>query len=123
MGYFNSSSISVLPRWFTLFATVCIPFISNIFSSRQNLIISLATVVLSPISLSKIELCNKIKCHLPDFHIFESNMAKDPDKRDYIVSNNKIEATGWKPEFTLDNGIIELIKLYSYLKINNYHNA
>ncbi len=77
---------------------------------------------LSNANLSKRELCNKIKEYLPDFHIYESEIGEDPDKRDYIVSNKKIEATGWKPSFSLDDGIQELIKAYSYLKVNSYNN-
>jgi len=79
-------------------------------------------VGLSDANLSKMELCKKIKTHLPNFHIFESEIAEDLDKRDYIVSNEKIEATGWKPEFSIDDGIKELIKAYSFLKLNPYNN-
>ena len=77
-------------------------------------------VGLSDANLSKIELCNKIKEHLPDFHIFESEIAEDPDKRDYIVSNEKIESTGWAPKYNLDDGVKELIKFYSYSKVNPF---
>ncbi len=80
-------------------------------------------VGLSNANLSKRELCEKIKEQVPDFHIFESEIGKDPDKRDYIVSNEKIESTGWKPLFTIDDGIEELIKAYSYLRINSYNNV
>ena len=79
-------------------------------------------VGLSNANLSKLELCERIKNHLPEFHIFESDIAKDPDKRDYIVSNDKIESTGWEPQFSIDDGIKELIKFYSYAKINKYNN-
>jgi len=79
-------------------------------------------VGLSDANLSKRELCDKIKEHIPDFHIFESEIAEDPDKRDYIVSNKKIEATGWKPKYSIDDGIKELMKAYSYLKINQFNN-
>ena len=79
-------------------------------------------VGLSNANLSKLELCETIKKHIPEFHIFESEIAKDPDKRDYIVSNEKIESTGWLPSFSLDDGIKELIKFYSFAKINNYNN-
>ena len=78
---------------------------------------------LSNANLSKMELCEKIKKHIPDFHVFESKLAEDPDKRDYIVSNAKIESTGWKPSYTIDDGIIELIKVYSYLTINAFKNV
>ena len=79
-------------------------------------------VGLSDANLSKLELCEKIRDQIPDFHIFESDIAKDPDKRDYIVSNEKIEKTGWKPQFSIDDGIKELIKAYSFLKINPFNN-
>jgi len=79
-------------------------------------------VGLSDANLSKMELCNKIKTHLPDLHIFESDIGEDPDKRDYIVSNERIEATGWKPQYSIDDGIKELIKAYSFLKVNPYNN-
>ena len=79
-------------------------------------------VGLSDANLSKMELCEKIKRHLPDFHIFESEIAEDPDKRDYIVSNEKIEKTGWQPQFSIDDGIKELIRAYSFLRVNPYNN-
>ena len=80
-------------------------------------------VGLSSANLSKMELCLKIKEHLNDFNIFESEIAKDPDKRDYIVSNDKIESTGWKPKYDLDHGIKELIKTYQFLSINYHKNV
>ena len=79
-------------------------------------------VGLSSANLSKMELSVKIKEYLPDFHVFESDIGQDPDKRDYIVSNEKIEATGWKPQYSIDDGIVELIKAYSYLQVNPYIN-
>lgn len=80
-------------------------------------------VGLSDANLSKKELCDKIKNHIPDFHILESEIGEDPDKRDYIVSNEKIESTGWKPNYSIDMGINELIKAYQFLKINPYMNV
>ncbi|MDB4668877.1 SDR family oxidoreductase [bacterium] len=79
-------------------------------------------VGLSNANISKMELCKKIKDQLPDFHIFESDIAQDPDKRDYIVSNEKLEATGWKPKYSVDDGIKELIKAYTFLSVNPYKN-
>ena len=79
-------------------------------------------VGLSDANLSKMGLCEKIKEYLPDFHIFKSAIAKDPDKRDYIVSNEKIERSGWAPEYTVDDGIKELIKVYSFLKVSPHNN-
>jgi nucleoside-diphosphate-sugar epimerase len=71
---------------------------------------------LSNANLSKLELCERIKSFLPDFHILESELGKDPDKRDYIVSNEKIESAGWKPLFSLDDGIRELLKTYTIIR-------
>lgn len=77
---------------------------------------------LSDANLSKIELCEKIKKHLPQFTFFESEINSDPDKRNYIVSNERLESTGWKPEYSLDDGIEELIRTYSIIKNNSYAN-
>jgi len=71
---------------------------------------------LSDANLSKLELCQKIQEYLTDFHVFESDIGKDPDKRDYIVSNAKIEKLGWSPKFSLDDGIQELIKGYQIIR-------
>jgi nucleoside-diphosphate-sugar epimerase len=73
-------------------------------------------VGLSNANLSKQELCEKIKLKLPKFNIINSNYEKDPDQRNYIVSNAKIEATGYKPQYSINDGIEELINGYSCLK-------
>ena len=73
-------------------------------------------VGLSDANLSKMELCEKIKTHLPEFRVFESAIGEDPDKRDYIVSNEKIEKLGWRAMHSLDMGIEELIKGYSMIR-------
>ncbi|MDX9690684.1 MAG: NAD-dependent epimerase/dehydratase [Alphaproteobacteria bacterium] len=80
-------------------------------------------VGLSDANVSKRELCEIIKKHRPDFTIMEAGVGKDPDQRNYIVSNEKIEATGFKPENTLDMGIEELIKGYTMLKNSIYGNV
>lgn len=80
-------------------------------------------VGLSSANLSKRELCEKIKEHVPSFTILEAPVGEDPDKRDYVVSNAKIEATGWQPTFTLDDGIQELIKGYQMVRSNRYANV
>jgi nucleoside-diphosphate-sugar epimerase len=72
---------------------------------------------LSSANLTKYQLCNKIKKHIKDLKIILSNIAKDPDKRDYVVSNKKLEKTGWRAKYSLDYGIKELI---SYLKDKNF---
>lgn len=80
-------------------------------------------VGLSDANLSKLELCAKIKEHLPNFTIMEAEIGKDPDQRNYIVSNNKIEATGFKPLFSLDMGIKELIKGYTIINNSKFSNV
>ena len=73
-------------------------------------------VGLSEANLSKAELCAAIQKHLPDFHVLESEIGQDPDKRDYIVSNEKIEKAGWRAQHSLDSGIVELIKCYTIIR-------
>ena len=80
-------------------------------------------VGLSSANLTKIQLCEQIKKHLPTFTYLESKIGEDPDKRDYLVSNEKIEKTGFKPNFTLDDGIQELIKGYNTFKPNIFSNV
>lgn len=70
---------------------------------------------LSDANLSKMELCLEIKKFVPEFKIIESKEGKDPDKRDYIVSNEKIEKTGFHPRVSLQEGIRELIKGYQVI--------
>ncbi len=80
-------------------------------------------VGLSSANLTKRQLCEKIKEHVPDFYIHSAPVGEDPDKRDYIVSNDKIESVGWKPDHSLDDGIIELLKVYRILKVNPFANV
>jgi len=80
-------------------------------------------VGLSDANLSKLELCEKIKRHVPDFVYLEAPVGEDPDKRDYIVSNEKIEKTGFKPAYSLDMGIKELIKGYTIITNSRYGNV
>ncbi|MGH2279037.1 NAD-dependent epimerase/dehydratase family protein [Aliarcobacter sp. ERUVET-7] len=80
-------------------------------------------VGLSDANLSKIELCEKIKEHVPNFTIMEAEIGKDPDQRNYIVSNDKIEATGFKPQCSLDMGIKELIKGYTIINNSKFSNV
>lgn len=79
-------------------------------------------VGLSDANLSKKQLAEKIREHIPSFAIMEAPVGEDPDKRDYIVSNEKIEKTGFKPAYSLDMGIRELIKGYTMIKNTKYTN-
>jgi nucleoside-diphosphate-sugar epimerase len=69
-------------------------------------------VGLSDANLSKMELCLEIKRQIPELVIAKAEIGSDPDKRNYIVSNEKLEKTGWKPTKSLQEGIAELIKAY-----------
>jgi len=80
-------------------------------------------VGLSDANLSKLELCAKIKEQLPDFVYLEAPVGEDPDKRDYIVSNEKIERTGFRPKYSLETGIAELIKGYTIITNSKYSNV
>lgn len=80
-------------------------------------------VGLDDANLSKLELCAKIKEHLPNFVYLEAPIGEDPDKRDYIVSNARILSTGFTPEWSLDRGIAELIKVYQIIRNSKYSNV
>jgi nucleoside-diphosphate-sugar epimerase len=80
-------------------------------------------VGLSDANLSKAELCERIKQQVPGFVYLEAPVGEDPDKRDYIVSNEKLEATGWRPNWSLDAGIAELLKGYRMLRNSRYSNV
>ena len=79
-------------------------------------------VGLSDANLSKLELAQRIKLQVPQFTILDAPIGSDLDKRDYIVSNEKIEATGYKPMYSVDAGVAELIKGYRMLRNNRYGN-
>lgn len=78
---------------------------------------------MSDANLSKLELCAEIKKQIPAFTYVEAPVGTDPDKRNYIVSNAKIEAKGFLPAHTLQDGIAELIKAYSIIKNSFYGNV
>lgn len=89
------------------------------FDSMKN---EAYNVGLSDANLSKLELCEEIQKQVKEFYFTESKIGEDPDKRDYIVSNDKIEKTGFKPDISLQLGINELIKGYTIIKRNQYAN-
>lgn len=80
-------------------------------------------VGLEEANLSKLELCAEIKKYLPNFVFLEAPIGEDPDKRDYIVSNQRILSTGFTPDWTLGRGIQELIKGYTILRNTVYSNV
>jgi len=79
-------------------------------------------VGLSTANLSKLELAEKIKSHIPSLVIKQDDFKEDFDKRNYIVSNDKLEALGWKPIYDLDYGIKQLISAYKIVINKNNQN-
>jgi len=80
-------------------------------------------VGLSDANVSKWELCDAIKKQVPNFYFVEAEVGVDPDQRNYIVSNAKIEASGFKPKMSLDAGIAELVKGYRMINNRKYGNV
>lgn len=79
-------------------------------------------VGLSSANLSKWELCEIIRRHVPNLYVAKAEFGKDPDQRDYIVSNERIEATGFTAQRGLDEGVQELVRAYTILKQNMFSN-
>ena len=92
----------------------------NNFDKMKN---NAYNVGLDSANLSKLELCAKIKEHIPSFVYLESSIGEDPDKRDYIVSNEKIAKTGFATAYSLDDGIQELVKAFTIVNNNKYGNV
>ena len=80
-------------------------------------------VGLSSANVSKRELCDIIKTYVPRFEIVEAEIGKDKDQRNYVVSNEKIELEGFKPNYDLSNGIQELLKGFTMIKNTKYGNV
>jgi len=78
---------------------------------------------LSSANLTKRQLGEKIKQYVPGLHLISAPVGEDPDKRDYLVSNDKIESQGWSPDYTLDDGIQELLKGFQILWPNRFSNG
>ena len=80
-------------------------------------------VGLSEANLSKEELCKVIQQQLPEFRYVISDIGEDPDKRNYIVSNQRIESTGYQTTINLEEGIVELIKGFQVIRNNKFANV
>jgi nucleoside-diphosphate-sugar epimerase len=74
-------------------------------------------------NLSKLELCREIQRIVPHMVFFEAPIGEDPDKRDYIVSNERILSTGFRPDWSLERGIRELTKCYTIVRGTGYGNV
>jgi nucleoside-diphosphate-sugar epimerase len=79
-------------------------------------------VGLSEANISKIDLCKKIKEIIPGFTFLESELGRDPDQRNYVVSNEKIEKAGFVPDQSLETGLRELIKFIPMYSQKLYSN-
>ena len=99
-------------------ANVFLHAINNFSNMRNNIY----NVGLSDANISKKELCKIIQKKIKGFVYFEENIQKDPDQRNYIVSNKKIEKTGFSTSVSLSNGIDELIKGFNFLKKTEHTN-
>ena len=98
-------------------------FMIDNYDTHKNQIFN---VGLSDTNINKQQLVERIQKQIPDISITHSDYFVDPDKRNYIVSNSKIESTGWKPEYSLDDGIKELIGAYKMIvpqESSHYRNA
>lgn len=101
---------------------VCRAFLHAI-TNFQKMRGQIYNVGLCSANLSKRQLCEHIQKHIPSFTFVEAPIGNDPDQRNYVVSNEKIKATGFIPEFSLDDGINELIKGYAMIKNSVYANV
>ena len=78
---------------------------------------------LSTANLTKLQLAQKIKKQVLELKIKIVHNKKDPDQRDYFVSNRKIEKLGFRAKVNIDDGIAELVNIFRYSKTkikNNY---
>jgi nucleoside-diphosphate-sugar epimerase len=98
----------------------CFAHCTDNFDKMKN---NAYNVGLDKANLSKEELALKIKEYVPDFYIHFAEIGSDPDKRNYIVSNEKLMKTGFRCKFSLDYGIQELIKAFAMLPENTFRNA
>jgi len=80
-------------------------------------------VGLDAANLSKEELALKIKGYVPNFYIHFGEVGHDPDRRNYIVSNQRLREAGFEAKRSLDEGIRELLKGYAMLGRAQFKNV
>jgi nucleoside-diphosphate-sugar epimerase len=74
-------------------------------------------------NINKLELAQKIKEHVPKLYIHEAAVGSDPDKRNYIVSNEKLRKAGFEASMSLDQGIAGLLKAYKMFGRSEFGNV
>jgi nucleoside-diphosphate-sugar epimerase len=97
---------------------VCRAFLHVIDSNIKNNVFNVGN---DEINMSKLQLCQKVKEHLP-LEIIKANYTSDPDQRNYIVSSKKFYDTGFSCKYNLDDGIRNLIKVYKMIDTTKYAN-
>lgn len=112
-GHFKRNYLSIHD------ATEAFVFAINHFEALKN---EPYNVGLDDANLSKIELCQLIQKAVPQFYFTEAPLGKDPDQRNYIISNEKIGRKGFRAQTSLISGIQELLKAYEIVKKNEYSN-
>jgi nucleoside-diphosphate-sugar epimerase len=80
-------------------------------------------VGLDEANLSKEELALKVKDHVPSFFIHFAAVGSDPDKRNYVVSNQRLREAGFQARRSLDQGIEELLRSFRLLGSGPFRNA
>lgn len=101
---------------------VCQTFLHGI-NNFEQMRGQIFNVGLSSANVSKLELCERIHEQIPEFVFMEHDHAQDPDQRNYVVSNKKLESTGWIAKYSLETGIKELIKGFKMIKNRRYGNV
>jgi nucleoside-diphosphate-sugar epimerase len=91
--------------------------------NTNRMVNNVYNVGLSEANISKWQLCEAIQKQVPNFTFVEAEVGKDPDQRNYIVSNDKLEATGFKPAVSLESGIEELVKGFRMINNRKYGNV
>ncbi len=92
----------------------------HLIENYQSLNNNAFNVGLTSANMSKLQLAQKIKEYVPNLVIIEEQFKEDFDKRNYVVSNEKLEKTGWSCDHSIDAGIQELLRAYKM--IGNFKN-
>lgn len=74
-------------------------------------------------NVSKEELALLVQKHVPGFHVVFSEIGSDPDKRNYVVSNQRLREAGFEARRSLEDGIAELLRAYRMLPLGSLRNA